>query len=133
MREIAVSTAAYAAIWAARKDGEESESQILDRLLGVDRLKSQKSALGHADMGKVRWVDDVVTALKGLRGGAHYAEIYRKVREVRTSAGRSVPRSFEEVVRKEIETHSSDSSAYQGREDYFRAPRGLGEGYWELR
>lgn len=33
LRSIDVSTSVYAAIWAARSDGEETESQILERIL----------------------------------------------------------------------------------------------------
>lgn len=36
MRNISVSTAVYAAIWAKRQVGEESENEILARLLGTD-------------------------------------------------------------------------------------------------
>lgn len=84
-------------------------------------------------MKKIRWVDDVVEALRTLGGKAHYSRIYDAVRNIRITAGRSVPRTFDEVVRKEIETHSSDSEAYTGREDYLFAPKGLGAGIWALR
>lgn len=36
MRALSVSTAVFAAIWAARKEGEETENQILERLLGIN-------------------------------------------------------------------------------------------------
>jgi hypothetical protein len=35
MRNVGVSTDVYAAIWAARREGEESEDEILRRLLGT--------------------------------------------------------------------------------------------------
>ncbi|MEM7427147.1 MAG: hypothetical protein AAF441_13705 [Pseudomonadota bacterium] len=36
MKNISISTATYTAIWAARRDGEETEEQILSRLLGAE-------------------------------------------------------------------------------------------------
>ena len=38
-RQIEVSTSVYAAIWAARQEGEEAEDQILERLLACQSLK----------------------------------------------------------------------------------------------
>ncbi|MCB9994323.1 MAG: hypothetical protein H6873_11785 [Hyphomicrobiaceae bacterium] len=35
MRTIDVSTPVFAAIWAARRDGEETENAILERILGI--------------------------------------------------------------------------------------------------
>lgn len=41
MRSIPVSTDAYAAIWAARQPGEDTENDILERLLGVKKAPAQ--------------------------------------------------------------------------------------------
>ena len=84
---------------------------------------------------KGRWCDDVREALKMLGGEAPLAKIYQKVREIRRLADRSIPVSLEEVVRKELETRSSDSEAYiQSRgEDWFRISAGKGSGIWALR
>jgi hypothetical protein len=78
-------------------------------------------------------VDDVVEALSQLGGKSSLPKIYAKVKEIRAQNSRSTPPSLEEVARKEIETHSSDSDVYQGREDYFWAPEGKGAGIWALR
>ena len=45
-RQIEVSTPVYAAIWSARLEGEESENQILERL-----LLSKATAIAIADSG----------------------------------------------------------------------------------
>lgn len=84
---------------------------------------------------KGRWCDDVREALKVLGGEAPLAKIYQKVRQIRQLADRSTPVSLEEVVRKELETRSSDSEAYiQSRgEDWFRIAAGKGSGIWALR
>jgi hypothetical protein len=134
MREIQVSTAVFSAIWANRALGEEDESSILERLLGVKvDAKKPSSPVPMLEAKKVRWVDDVVDGLRSIGGKGTYPEIYDAVRTIRLRNGRSVPKSFEEVVRKEIEIHSSDSTVFVGREDYFYAPEGLGAGLWALR
>jgi len=129
MRSIQVSTEVFAAIWSNRQEGEEDESTILSRILavGVERPTPNRGK------SKIRWVDDVVAGLEQLGGEAEYGRIYEQVRQVRLRGGRSIPRSFEEVIRKEIETHSSDSDAYAHREDLFCAPQGKGAGVWALR
>ncbi|MDQ0997760.1 putative CopG family antitoxin [Phyllobacterium ifriqiyense] len=130
MREIAITTDVFAAIWAARLKGENSESEILERILGV---VGPNKKLGEASNPRIRWVDDIITALNELGGSGYYSDIYKKVREIRLANARSAPRSFAEVVRKEIEIHSSESEAFQHREDLFTAPKGLGAGFWALK
>lgn len=44
MKTIAISTATYAALWAARRDGEETEDQILSRLLGAGTAPAKEAA-----------------------------------------------------------------------------------------
>ena len=45
MKTISISTATYAALWSARRDGEENEDQILSRLLGaVNAPEPKKTA-----------------------------------------------------------------------------------------
>lgn len=85
--------------------------------------------------GKTRWCDDVSNALRDLGGNARLSKIYQKVREIRESAGRSTPKSLEEVVRKELEMRSSDSEVYDADrgEDWFEMAEGKGSGIWALR
>ena len=44
MKTIAISTATYAALWAARRDGEETEDQILSRLLEASAARAKEPA-----------------------------------------------------------------------------------------
>lgn len=82
---------------------------------------------------KTRWIEDVIEGLRRIGGTGHYEEIYTSVLDVRKENGHTIPVSFEAIVRKEIEYHSSDSGAYKGERDLFTAPNGLGAGYWQLR
>jgi hypothetical protein len=144
MRSIDVSTDVFSLIWAARMPGEESEDQILLRVLsgGAVHDANGKPAkwssppiqdTKEADMhGKIRWVDDVVMALKSLGGQARLHRIYYQVEKQRRSAGRSVPRSLDATIRRTLEDFSSDSANFRG-EDLFEMPEGPGAGLWALR
>lgn len=79
--------------------------------------------------GKTRWVDDVRLALHQIGGVASLHQIYRKVEEIRHSAGRSVPKTLEATIRRTIEDHSSDSENFRGVDVFEKVSRGE----WALR
>ena len=127
MRTIQIGTDVFAKIWAHRLPGEETEDDILRRLL-------------HADTGaslerreKVLWRDDVREALEQLGGSAPLADIYKKVREIRRGSGRKIPTSLDAIVRRELEYNSSDSESYTGKRDWFRSVEGLRGGIWAVK
>lgn len=148
MRQIEVSTEVFALIWAARRSGEESEDQILIRILRSrdqgemvlppysesepPRLSPKTPNTEKEMYGKIRWVDDVVAALKSLGGRARLHRIYEQVEKQRRDAGRSVPPSLEATVRRTLEDFSSESANFRG-EDLFTMPEGPGAGLWALK
>lgn len=75
------------------------------------------------------WVEDIVAALTALGGTGSYDDIYNEVARIR----QDLPRSWKEVIRSRIEQRSSDSAAFQGKEDLFFSVEGLGRGVWGLR
>jgi len=79
-----------------------------------------------------RWVEDIVDHLRELGGEAHYSELYRHIEQ---NPRRPLGRSWQAVVRRTIEQHSSDSTIWPKRElpDLFRSVDGLGQGRWALR
>jgi len=153
MRTIEVDIDVFAAIWKQRLPNENSENQILRRVLGVGKpAEHAKEALRDGELsakpkkednssmltscakrefetGKIRWVDDVYHALKALGGHATLHEIYKVVEQKRKSAGRSVPKTLEATVRRTIEDHSSDSAIFKGV-DLFKK---IGRGEWAIR
>ncbi|HOY79617.1 MAG TPA: hypothetical protein PLN33_17505 [Hyphomonadaceae bacterium] len=133
MRTIEISTTVFSAIWARHIQGEESEDQILARLLGVSGPRVATSKIAMKGRKKMRWIDDVEEAFRRLGGRAHYDELYASVRAIRAEAGRSLPPSTEAIIRREVENHSSDSDAYLGKRNLFVAPEGLGAGVWAIR
>lgn len=75
------------------------------------------------------WINDVTQALQNLGGVAKYADLYKEVKRLRASP---LPTSYEAIIRRTIEQHSSDSDAFNGR-DLFYSVRGKGNGVWGLR
>ena len=134
MRTIEISTDVFAAIWSRRAVGEQSEDQILRRLLGVACQEGEDIVVeASLPIGKkALWREDVRNALEALGGRGHLSEIYRKVREIRLATGRSLPPSTDAIVRRELEYNSSDSESFTGNFDWFRSRSGIGSGEWEL-
>lgn len=131
LRQIEVDTAVYAAIWKNHSPSDQNENDILRRILMV---KSDTTLTKAPPLKKKRkWIDDVVDGFLIIGGGGYYSEIYASVRAARLDSGYGIPQSFEAIVRREIENHSSDSEAYLGKKDLFTASKGLGAGYWTLR
>lgn len=81
----------------------------------------------------VTWRDDVVSALNFLYGQASLDKIYKQVEHILRAAGRSRPPTLEAIVRRTLETHSSDSDNFLEGADLFYMPQGKGAGYWGLR
>lgn len=79
------------------------------------------------------WWQSVEHALGNLGGHASLKDLYVEVRKVRIESGNSTPISLEEVVRKELEYNSSDSSNWRQTRDIFFSVDGIGNGIWGLR
>jgi hypothetical protein len=81
----------------------------------------------------MRWWESVELALQELGGVASLSSLYDQVRLVRVAHGASTPISIEEVIRKELEYNSSDSSNWRKTRDLFFSVHGIGKGVWGLR
>lgn len=76
------------------------------------------------------WRDDVVAALANLGGQAHLNDIYGEVEKVRAEP---LPVSWRDIIRRELEYNSSDSTNFKGNHDLFYSVHGIGMGVWGLR
>lgn len=76
------------------------------------------------------WTEDVVTGLENLNGIAPLADIYNELRSIRTEPH---PESFDAIIRRTLESNSSDSDAFQEKSDLFYSVDGIGGGVWGLR
>lgn len=74
--------------------------------------------------------ETIIAALNILGGEANLSEITETTLALGT---KSKAKDFDSVVRNEIERHSSDSAAYNGKEDVFYSVEGIGKGVWGLR
>ena len=72
------------------------------------------------------WVEDITQALTNLGGQAHRKDILEEVRRIRKE---SLPLHAIESMQGVIETYSSDSDAFRGK-DLFKK---MGNGFWALR
>lgn len=139
MRTIEISTEVFAKIWAQRMSGEETEDQILSRLLGLKGEGPAKKSIKVVHRRVVpnsppeRWRDDVREGLRRLGGSGHLKDLYHTVRSIRRENGRTVPANLEAIVRRELEYNSSDAGSYQGKRDWFLSVEGIGSGVWALR
>ncbi|HKX10212.1 MAG TPA: DUF262 domain-containing protein [Stellaceae bacterium] len=99
------------------------------RPLGLSEIADQ---IDLADQERT-WRDDVREGLRRLGGRATLNRIYSEVETIRRAAGRTVPKSFDAVVRRTLEENSSDSDVFKGGSDIFTMPDGRGAGMWALR
>jgi len=159
VRQIEIDTDVFAAIWTNREACEDTENDILRRLLLVDTfsIKGDDEPQKHSHvgvnsterkevntskciptnqslgkdvvMGKIRWVDDIQAAMKELGGRASLCHIYKAVEKRRQEGGRSLPRTIEATIRRTLGDHSSDSAHFRGL-DLFAL---VGRGEWALR
>jgi hypothetical protein len=72
------------------------------------------------------FLQDIIQALNNLGGQATLSQVYSEVERIRTS---SMPRTWQASIRQAIESHSSDSDVFKGK-NYFRK---VGKGTWALR
>lgn len=134
MRSIEVSTDVFSAIWSHRFEGEESENEILRRLLTrTDRNTDFEVRPDAETQGRKLWRDDVREGLERLGGRAPLDAIYKVVREIRLRSGRRIPKSIDAIIRRELEYNSSDSESFTGRFDWFYSVDGIGAGVWGIR
>jgi hypothetical protein len=75
------------------------------------------------------WDDDIVAAMTNLGGSASYNTLYQEIENIRSD----LPESWKAVVRRRIQSLSSDSAGFEGGRDLFFSVEGLGAGVWGLR
>ncbi|MFK0163928.1 DUF3883 domain-containing protein [Rhizobium sp. NPDC090279] len=68
--------------------------------------------------------------MESIGGQGSLSEIYEAVRANRQD---TLPKSWEAIVRRELEYNSSDSESYKRRYNLFRSVNGIGSGVWALR
>lgn len=79
------------------------------------------------------WLEDIEIALRNLGGTARYADLYAEIANTREA---ELSPAWQEIVRRTIQNHSSDSRAFNGNgngQDLFFAVEGIGKGIWGLR
>ena len=62
------------------------------------------------------WKEDIIKALENLGGVAHRSKIHEEVSKIREG---NLNNTWTQTIQRELETYSSDSDAYAGKEDLF--------------
>jgi putative restriction endonuclease len=73
------------------------------------------------------WLEDTIEAMTDLGGICRYSDLYAKVLEKR----QSLPPTWKAIIRQVVESHSSDSDNFNGKNIFYSA-EGLGNGVWGL-
>jgi hypothetical protein len=149
MRQISVSTEVYSLIWGARLPGEESEDEILLRLLSSPKPSlpkasnfqpnPQESKMSGVNLSMptslhhAYWWQVVEFVLEQLGRPSSLSEIYRGVVAVCEACDRRMPQEIEATVRGTLEDNSSDSDRFKHVRDIFCMPEGKHTGVWALR
>lgn len=76
------------------------------------------------------WKEDIIKALENLGGVAHRSKIHEEVSKIREG---NLNNTWTQTIQRELETYSSDSDAYAGKDDLFFMAEGKGQGVWGLR
>lgn len=144
MRQIPISTDVFSLIWSNRLPGEESENDILLRLLSKEIPKEseiiKKQPLEELNMSSVPvnlrhgyWWEVIEFVLEKIGRPASLTEIYRGVISVSKTLDKPMPREIEATVRGTLEDNSADSDRYKKVRDIFCMPEGKHSGVWALR
>jgi hypothetical protein len=140
MRQIIVSTEVFSLLWAARQPGEESENDILLRVLSkvpspVDESVGEPKKMNQLaqSLSHAYWWQVIEYALENIGRPATLAEIYRAVAAVCRDSNRRMPQELEATVRGTLEDNSSDSDRFKRVRDIFCMPEGKHTGVWALR
>ena len=91
-----------------------------------DALQPLRGAKPDSD----RWVDDLVAVYREFGGEALDSVIYRRMKQLRQSEGRSWPPRAHEAIRQTRQAHNAEARRYRGGSDLFRMVR---PGLWRLK
>lgn len=80
---------------------------------------------------KRSWKEDIIETFNSIGGKGHYSDVYPNLIKIRGE--NNLNKFWKKAVQNFIETHSSDSNAYSGKEDLFYSVEGKGNGVWALR
>jgi hypothetical protein len=145
IRTIELHVDTFAELWKQRRPEENSEDQIIRRLLNMmeetyepsDAIRAASEAslgIGSSDLPPSKqWKPLLVWTLQKLGGRASLADIYRVSREGRRALGYRTTPNHDASARECLESHCLESEKYRQRENLFCMPEGKGAGIWALR
>lgn len=150
MRQVELSTEVFGLIWSRRQEGEETEDDILKRVLkGLPHPPRSEGVSADVAKSEMRpftvearylgvdsnsaWWQVVSVGLSRIGGQGNLSDIYKSVRHICGVVGKYMPPSFEAAVRATLEDNSSDSDRWKRVRDIFTMPNGKHYGQWAMR
>lgn len=145
IRAVEVHVDTFAELWKQRRPEENSEDQIIRRLLDMKAKDSapdvaaevenlENLSVDRSDLPPSKqWKLLLVWTLQKLGGQAALADIYRVSREGRRALGYRVTPNHDASARECLESHCEESDKYRQRDNLFRMAEGKGAGVWALR
>lgn len=93
-------------------------------------IEMDEIAIGAEE--SIKWLDIIVQALRQLGGRAHLSQIYEECEDIISLfyPDKGTNNAMASTIRRTIYQHSSDVTAYLGKEDLFHQ---IDSGVWELR
>lgn len=126
---------AWRDVWVKRPSDSEwiLSNDLRSNSSRSDATKQNNSESNPTNVDRT-YVDDIIDALKQLRGTAHRKRVIDEVLRIRRERGASVPEKFEETVQGAFESRCIESRNFQGRKEdaLFCWPNGKHEGTWGL-
>ncbi|MBL52099.1 MAG: hypothetical protein CMG57_09105 [Candidatus Marinimicrobia bacterium] len=120
----------YKEIEIDNEDFSHTGWSLIDNKHKADR--SNISSKNNQTDQDTKWLDIVIKAMDNLPDNPNLAQIYLETKKIRKNKGLSIPPSTEAIIRRELETNSSDSDAWNGKNDIF-TNSDKGSGIWNLR
>jgi len=80
------------------------------------------------------WRDDILDALRELRGRAPRLSVVEAVYRMRKARGETIPRTYEAIIQRTLQQYCPHSKVFDGNPDHalFLWPDGPGAGIWAL-
>ena len=95
--------------------------------LGITVKQAVIDEVRDVTESKSDWKSEVIEAFRSLGGEADLNEVYEHIRQ---TTSRSLPPSWQVIIRRTIYNYCSDRDAYLGGEDLFER---LDKGHWRLK
>jgi len=77
------------------------------------------------------WLEEIIQAFENIdEKEVHYKTLYKYIKD---NTIRDLPKTWQAIIRRKIQDHSSDSKGFKNNSDIFKSVYDIGHGTWKLR